>query len=95
QEKNPVINEQVFDYVINLVEQHGCDIWWEKETDELLPEEFRNKGFTREMDIMDVWFDSGSTSVAVEIPNCKPPYDVYLEGVDQYRGWFNSSIINS
>ncbi|ADE19863.1 isoleucine--tRNA ligase [Mycoplasma crocodyli] len=93
--KKPIIEEEIFDYVINLVELYGCDIWWEKETDELLPEKFRNKNFTREMDIMDVWFDSGSTSIAVDIEGVKQPYDVYLEGIDQYRGWFNSSIINS
>ncbi|QBF34900.1 isoleucine--tRNA ligase [Mycoplasmopsis phocirhinis] len=95
-DQNPVFNEQIFDHVINLVEEHGADIWWEKEADELLPEEFRAKGYTKEMDIMDVWFDSGSTSLAVEIEqNIVPPYDLYLEGSDQYRGWFNSSLINS
>lgn len=92
----PIINSAIFDYVIDLVEKHGTDIWWEKEADELLPEEFRNNGYSKEMDIMDVWFDSGTTSLAVEIDkNLKPPYDLYLEGSDQYRGWFNSSLINS
>ncbi|RIV16796.1 isoleucine--tRNA ligase [Mycoplasmopsis gallopavonis] len=96
QDKNPVIKEEIFDYVINLVQQYGTDIWWEKETDELLPEAYRNLGYTREMDIMDVWFDSGVSSIAVDIdPKLESPYDLYLEGVDQYRGWFNSSIINS
>lgn len=92
---NPVLKEEIFDNVINLVRENGCDIWWEKTTDELLPEKYRKKGFTREMDIMDVWFDSGSTSISVDIPNIKLPFDLYLEGVDQYRGWFNSSMINS
>ncbi|MBU4693204.1 isoleucine--tRNA ligase [Mycoplasma sp. CSL7491-lung] len=98
QDKNPVFEEEIFDYVINLVSQFGTDVWWEKETDELLPEKYRGKGFTREMDIMDVWFDSGVSSIAVDIDDengIKPPYDLYLEGTDQYRGWFNSSIINS
>ncbi|QKT05701.1 isoleucine--tRNA ligase [Mycoplasma sp. OR1901] len=98
QDNNPVFEEDIFDYVINLVSEHGTDVWWEKETDELLPEKYRGKGFTREMDIMDVWFDSGVSSIAVDIDNengIKPPYDLYLEGTDQYRGWFNSSIINS
>ncbi|MCU4706540.1 isoleucine--tRNA ligase [Mycoplasma sp. CSL7503-lung] len=97
-DKNPVFEEEIFDYVINLVSQYGTDVWWEKDTDELLPEKYRGKGFTREMDIMDVWFDSGVSSIAVDIDNengIKPPYDLYLEGTDQYRGWFNSSIINS
>ncbi|MEE3928426.1 isoleucine--tRNA ligase [Mycoplasmopsis ciconiae] len=93
--KKPVINEEIFDYVINLVQEHGSDIWWEKDADELLPQEYRNLGYTKEMDIMDVWFDSGSSSISYHIPNTNVPYDLYLEGVDQYRGWFNSSIINS
>ncbi|WP_027121449.1 isoleucine--tRNA ligase [Mycoplasma leonicaptivi] len=93
----PVINEEIFDYVINLVSEFGTDIWWEKEADELLPEQFRGLGYKKEMDIMDVWFDSGVSSIAVDIDNgfSKLPYDVYLEGSDQYRGWFNSSIINA
>lgn len=95
QDKNPVIDEAIFNYVIDLVEQHGSDVWFEWETDQLLPEQYRGKGFTREMDIMDVWFDSGVSSMAVKIPGVEAPYDVYLEGSDQYRGWFNSSIINA
>ncbi|WP_036452035.1 isoleucine--tRNA ligase [Mycoplasma buteonis] len=96
QNKEPVIKEDIFDYVINLVSKYGTDVWWEKETDELLPEKYRNLGYTREMDIMDVWFDSGVSSVAADIDeNLNLPYDIYLEGVDQYRGWFNSSIINA
>ncbi|MCS4536930.1 isoleucine--tRNA ligase [Mycoplasma sp. CSL7475-4] len=96
QDQKPVFNAQIFDHIIDLIENNGADIWWEKEADELLPEEFRGKGYTKEMDIMDVWFDSGSTSLAVEIDeNVEPPYDLYLEGSDQYRGWFNSSLINS
>ncbi|WP_029513542.1 isoleucine--tRNA ligase [Mycoplasmopsis primatum] len=95
-DNKPVINAQIFDYVINLVEKYGTNIWWEKSADELLPPEFRNNGYTKEMDIMDVWFDSGATSLAVEIDKkVHPPYDLYLEGSDQYRGWFNSSLINS
>ncbi|MBU4689901.1 isoleucine--tRNA ligase [Mycoplasma zalophidermidis] len=92
----PVFDEKIFDHVIELIGEFGPNIWWEKDADELLPKEFKNLGFTKEMDIMDVWFDSGSTSIAVEIDeNIKPPYDLYLEGSDQYRGWFNSSLINS
>ncbi|VEU58489.1 isoleucine--tRNA ligase [Mycoplasmopsis gallinacea] len=96
QDKNPVFKEELFDYVIDLVRKHGSDIWYEKTTDELLPESYRNLGYTREMDIMDVWFDSGVSSIAVDIEKgIESPFDLYLEGVDQYRGWFNSSIINS
>lgn len=95
-DKKPVLREDIFDYIIQLVEKHGTDIWWEKSADELLPKEYRKLGYTKEMDIMDVWFDSGSTSIAVDIDkNLTSPYDLYLEGSDQYRGWFNSSLINS
>lgn len=92
----PVVNEKILDHVIKLVEEHGTDIWWEKEADELLPKEYKNKGYTKEMDIMDVWFDSGCSFTSVEVgEKIKPPFDLYLEGSDQYRGWFNSSLINS
>lgn len=94
-DKQPIIDEQIFDYVIKLIEDNGSDIWWEKEADELLPENHRNKGYTKEMDIMDVWFDSGTSNIAADIYGFESPYDVYLEGSDQYRGWFNSSLINS
>ncbi len=91
----PVINEKIFDHVIKLVKENGTNIWWEREADELLPDEFKGKNFTKEMDIMDVWFDSGSSSIAVKPSGEEAPFDMYLEGSDQYRGWFNSSIINS
>lgn len=94
-DKQPVIDEKIFDYVIKLIEDNGSDIWWEKEADDLLPENHRNKGYTKEMDIMDVWFDSGTSNIAADVYGFVSPYDVYLEGSDQYRGWFNSSLINS
>ncbi|MCK5946047.1 MAG: class I tRNA ligase family protein, partial [Mycoplasmataceae bacterium] len=90
-----VANAETFDYVINLVKEHGTDVWWEKETDELLPESYRGKGFTREMNIMDVWFDSGSSHIWMEELYGVDQADVYIEGSDQYRGWFNSSLVNS
>uniref|UniRef100_UPI00051B7FA6 class I tRNA ligase family protein n=1 Tax=[Mycoplasma] collis TaxID=2127 RepID=UPI00051B7FA6 len=94
-DKNIVIKEDIFDYVINLVRKHGTDIWFSWDTEQLLPEKYRNLGWTREKDIMDVWFDSGSSSIAVDIENITKPFELYLEGSDQYRGWFNSSLINS
>ncbi|AZZ65396.1 isoleucine--tRNA ligase [Metamycoplasma phocicerebrale] len=93
--KKPVLKEEIFDYVIDLVKKHGSNIWYEKTVDELLPEKYRGLGFYKENDIMDVWFDSGSTSLGVKPSNIEAPFDLYLEGSDQYRGWFNSSMINS
>ena len=93
--KEVIINEVIFDYVIKLVEKHGSNIWYQKTTDELLPKEFRGKNWTKENDIMDVWFDSGSSFMAANIDGQKAPFELYFEGSDQYRGWFNSSLINS
>ena len=101
EDETPIIDEKVFDHVIELVREHGSNIWFEKEAKDLLPEGYTNPHspnglFTKETDIMDVWFDSGSSSIAVlKGRGLKFPADLYLEGSDQYRGWFNSSLIIS
>ncbi len=83
-------------------EEHGSIIWWKSEAKDLLPAGFTHPGspngeFTKETDIMDVWFDSGSSwnGVMNARENLAYPADLYLEGSDQYRGWFNSSLITS
>ena len=97
----PVIEEAVFDHIIELVRKNGSNIWFNSEAKDLLPagyhhEKSPNGRFKKETDIMDVWFDSGSSSIAVLKNNGeKYPSDLYLEGSDQYRGWFNSSLIIS
>lgn len=97
----PVIDKQVFDHIIELFREHGSNIWYEKTAKELLPEGYTNehspKGeFTKENDIMDVWFDSGSSwNGTLKDRGYSFPADLYLEGSDQYRGWFNSSLIVS
>ncbi|MBM7095847.1 isoleucine--tRNA ligase [Bacillus sp. H-16] len=98
----PIITDETIDHVSALFREHGSNIWFEWDTKDLLPEGFTsehspNGEFTKEMDIMDVWFDSGSShqSVLVERPELQRPADVYLEGSDQYRGWFNSSLSTS
>jgi len=95
----PIITDETIEHVSNLFREHGSNIWFEKEAKELLPEGFThesspNGGFTKEQDIMDVWFDSGSShqAVLVEREELQRPADLYLEGSDQYRGWFNSSL---
>ncbi|MFD2760523.1 isoleucine--tRNA ligase [Lentibacillus juripiscarius] len=95
----PIINNETIAHVSNLFAEHGSNVWFEWETHDLLPEGFTsehspNGTFTKETDIMDVWFDSGSSHEAVlkGREDHKRPADVYLEGSDQYRGWFNSSI---
>lgn len=98
---NPIIEQEVFDHIANLFEEHGSNIWFEKEAVELLPKGYTNPNspnglYTKEKDIMDVWFDSGSSHTAALNHEETPlPVDLYLEGADQYRGWFNSSLILS
>lgn len=95
----PIITDETINHVSNLFREHGSNIWFEREAKELLPEGFThesspNGNFTKETDIMDVWFDSGSSHQAVleEREDLQRPADLYLEGSDQYRGWFNSSL---
>ncbi|MDZ5470720.1 isoleucine--tRNA ligase [Bacillus sp. 31A1R] len=98
----PIITDETIDHVSTLFRQHGSNIWFEREAKDLLPEGFTHEGspngtFTKETDIMDVWFDSGSShqSVLEERDDLQRPADLYLEGSDQYRGWFNSSLSTS
>lgn len=101
EDSSPIIDEKVFKHVEQLIRQYGSNVWYEKEAKDLLPEGYKNshspnRAFTKEKDIMDVWFDSGSSFASVLIQrNQKYPADLYLEGSDQYRGWFNSSLIIS
>lgn len=88
--------------IVKLVEQHSADIWFIKEPGELLPPGFKCKKcsgafFTKEMDILDVWFDSGVSHAAVleTDERLSWPADMYLEGSDQHRGWFQSSLLAS
>lgn len=94
-----IITDETIEHVSNLFREHGSNIWFERDAKELLPEGFTHPGspnsqFTKETDIMDVWFDSGSSHQAVllERDDLQRPADLYLEGSDQYRGWFNSSL---
>ncbi len=95
-----IADAEVIRHVARIFEQESADAWYAREARELLPEGFscpncRGAEFTKETDILDVWFDSGSSSVAVleKYEGLGWPADVYLEGGDQYRGWFNSSLM--
>ncbi|EIE3623307.1 isoleucine--tRNA ligase [Staphylococcus pseudintermedius] len=97
-----IMTKETVYHVADLFEQHGSNIWFERDAEDLLPEGFKHPGspngeFTKEQDIMDVWFDSGSShrGVLETRPELSFPADMYLEGSDQYRGWFNSSITTS
>ncbi|MCR5491379.1 MAG: isoleucine--tRNA ligase [Bacilli bacterium] len=97
----PVIDEAVFRHIRDLVAEFGSNVWFERDAKDLLPKNYTNPAsphgrFTKETDIMDVWFDSGSSwNGVLNERGLKYPADLYLEGNDQYRGWFNSSLILS
>ncbi|MDM5357940.1 isoleucine--tRNA ligase [Peribacillus sp. ACCC06369] len=98
----PIITDETINHISNLFREHGSNIWFEREAKDILPEGYTHEGspngiFTKETDIMDVWFDSGSSHQAVleERDDLQRPADLYLEGSDQYRGWFNSSLSTS
>ncbi len=101
EDDTPVIDEKVFKHIENLFREHGSNIWYELDAKDLLPEGYTNPHspngkFTKEKDIMDVWFDSGSSwNGCLRERGTTYPSDLYLEGSDQYRGWFNSSLIVS
>lgn len=99
-EKNtPIMEQAVFDHISELFAQHGSNIWFSADVKELLPQGYTHKDspngkFHKEMDTMDVWFDSGSSHTGAMLQRgLHYPADLYFEGSDQYRGWFNSSLI--
>ena len=93
-----ILDPVVMNHVAELFKEHGSQIWFRAEAKDLLPEGYTNPHspngiFVKEKDIMDVWFDSGSSHQGVlKARGYDYPADVYLEGSDQYRGWFNSSL---
>ena len=98
----PVSTPESIEKLSKLFDEYGSNIWFEKDAMELAPEGFTcphcgGKNFTKEKDTLDCWFDSGSTHYA-SLMHRHPeqwPADVYLEGADQYRGWFQSSLLTS
>ena len=100
--KQPLVNQETIDHVARLFEEKGADIWFEEEANRLLPKgtqcaQCGGKDFTKEMDILDVWFDSGVSYAAVleKRKYLEFPASLYLEGSDQHRGWFHSSLLTS
>jgi isoleucyl-tRNA synthetase len=104
QSGEPVLDEEVIEAVAQLIEREGSDAWWLREPSEFLPAGYAHPTtgeteFRKETDVFDVWFDSGATHLCVLEGNVEPewkeklPVDLYLEGSDQHRGWFNTSMI--
>ena len=97
-----ILDNTLIEHVAKIFEVEGSNVWYYKDAKELLPEGYTHPGspngeFTKEMDIMDVWFDSGTShqGCCALRDDLTYPADLYLEGSDQYRGWFNSSLITS
>lgn len=97
----PIVNDETISAIADLFRKEGSDAWWTREASEFIPAGVKCKcgcsEFTKEYDIMDVWFDSGVSHTAVmdEFDSLSWPADLYLEGADQYRGWFQSSLLTS
>jgi len=96
----PLTERKALDHVVALFREHTADVWYERSAEQLLPEgthcpKCGGTAFTKEGDILDVWFDSGSSHLAVLTGEDRLtwPSDMYLEGGDQYRGWFHSSLL--
>ena len=96
----PLLTKESVLWVRDLVAREGTDSWFEKDVKEIVPAGYAHPEtgeteFTKETDIFDVWFDSGSTcrTVLTQWPELTYPADVYLEGGDQHRGWFNSALM--
>ena len=100
--KKEIIRDETIRAVIDLFSREGSDSWFIRSAKEILPENFAcpfcgSKEFTKEKDIMDVWFDSGTSHAAVleTFPELRWPSDLYIEGSDQHRGWFQSSLLTA
>lgn len=93
-----LMNAETIAHVRDLIAAHGSDVWWERSVADLLPEPYRSNGrtYVKGADTMDVWFDSGSSwNAVVNQRGLQYPVDLYLEGSDQHRGWFQSSLLTS
>lgn len=100
QTNQPLINRTTINHLISLVSQHGSDCWWTLSEDQLLPADMLKKmglgsasDYVKGEDILDIWFDSGISWAAV-LPEGQKA-DVYMEGIDQFGGWFQSSLLTS
>ncbi|HOG17430.1 MAG TPA: isoleucine--tRNA ligase [Syntrophales bacterium] len=96
------MTKEMMDFIVDLVGRYGADVWFEREPKALMPPgtscpHCGGKEFKKETNILDVWFDSGVSHAAVleQRSSLRSPSDLYLEGSDQHRGWFHSSLLES
>jgi len=99
--KETIFNREICEHVADLMDKNGADVWFDKDIKELMPSGIKchkcgGSDFEKEADILDVWFDSGVSYTVVEKRDeLSFPSDLYLEGSDQHRGWFHSSLLTS
>ncbi|XWS22450.1 hypothetical protein CRYUN_Cryun29cG0035900 [Craigia yunnanensis] len=97
--KEPLMNKETIDHIKSIIALKGSDAWWYMTVEDLLPDQYRHKAseYEKGTDTTDVWFDSGSSWAAVlgKRDSLSFPADLYLEGTDQHRGWFQSSLLTS
>lgn len=96
--KKPILDQELIQNIINILKKEGINVWFEKPVEYFLTKKYllsQSTKYYKETDTMDVWFDSGSSFTLLEAKGLNYPADLYFEGNDQYRGWFNSSLINS
>jgi Isoleucyl-tRNA synthetase (EC 6.1.1.5) len=91
----PLIDKRVNERIVQATLAEGCDAWFESDPQRFLGNDYKAEDYTQIKDILDVWFDSGSTQgfVLENRPELRRPADLYLEGSDQHRGWFQSSLL--
>ncbi|WVW84921.1 hypothetical protein I302_106957 [Kwoniella bestiolae CBS 10118] len=89
----PIMDSQTLDHVIAVLNEKGIDHWWEGQDEDFIPPHLEGQKVSRSFDTLDVWFDSGSSWTLLEELSRQPLADVYLEGSDQHRGWFQSSML--
>ncbi len=97
-----VATKEILDHVVSLVKEFSADVWFDREPKDLMPPgtvcpHCGGANFKKDVNILDVWFDSGVSHAAVleTRPDLSSPADLYLEGSDQHRGWFHSSLLES
>ncbi len=93
----PLLDEDVFKTIQDIFEKEGSDSWWKRPASDFLNGDYDTEDYDQVFDIVDVWFESGCTHafVAEDRPELHSPADLYLEGSDQHRGWFHSSLLES
>ncbi|MDR0752524.1 MAG: isoleucine--tRNA ligase [Mycoplasmataceae bacterium] len=96
EEDKPIFDNELNQNILQIFEKETTDVWYEKPAEYFLTSKYKDgRKYSKEIDILDVWFDSGTSWTVLEQNKLQYPCEIYLEGKDQFRGWFNSSLICS